>query len=376
MTSGSVQQIHDKFHRDPARSYTLSGRYYWDADIYARERDAIFHRTWQFAGHVSSIANPGDYMVRDILGESIIVMRGRDGELKAYYNVCQHRAHQLLKGEGNVKAFITCPYHAWAYDLDGNLRSARASERVDGFDKAEFCLSKVRIETLAGFIFINLDANAEPLQALAIGLEDDLRRFSPEPENLTLAYSHTYDIKANWKNIIENYCECYHCPASHPSFADGVVDMNSYRIKVNDLHHTHTSKSGAGDPLYDYDAGRGSEFVGLFIWPNVAIEVYPGGNLNVFHNMPTGPETTLQTIEWYFADAQPTPEEQQIIDYMHETVRPEDVVIVESVQEGLRSKGYGQGRFIVDTERTDISEHAVHDFQLRVRQALDEPVPD
>ena len=151
--------------------------------------------------------------------------------------------------------------------------------------------------------------------------------------------------------------------------------MNSYRIKVNSLHHTHTSKSAGGNAIYDYDAARGSEFVGLFIWPNVAIEVYPGGNLNVFHNMPTGPEETHQTIEWYFSDESPTPEEQQIIDYMHKTVRTEDIGIAEIVQEGLRSKGYGQGRFIVDAERTDISEHAVHDFQLRVRQALGEHIP-
>jgi choline monooxygenase len=328
----------DGFHDDPARSH--------------------IHRSWQYAGHVSLLPEPGDYAVREIGDESVILLRDAAGELRGFYNVCQHRGHRLLEGEGHLKKIITCPYHAWAYDLSGALRTARGSERVHDFDKAKVCLKPVRVEALCGFLYFNLDPEAPPL--------------AEQPENLTLAYRKEIDVKANWKNIIENYSECYHCPIAHKSLATTAFDMDSYRIEVHPFYHQHTSRDAGDGQGYEYEADsgpRGHEFGGWYLWPNVCFEFYPGGRLTVLHNLPLAPERTLQLVEWYLPEAAPTAIEREIIAFVDE-VRLEDIPIVESVQRGLHSRGYGQGRFIVDEQNPSLSEHAVHAFQGKVRAAL------
>lgn len=370
----SVEPIDSRaFSLDAELSYTLPAHYLYDADIYVREQEAIFARTWQYVGHARAVDDPGDYIVREIAGESIIVMRGEDAELRGFYNVCSHRAHQLLRGEGNSRA-IVCPYHAWTYDTHGSLRRAKNSELVSGFDPAEFCLKPIQVEIFLNFIFVNLDRGASSLKSQTGTLEDEVRSFSPRLNELTLSHRRPYDIEANWKNLIENYCECYHCPRGHPAFAQELVDMASYRITLHDIHHSHRARAkSSAQKAYEFDAGateHAGEFAGWFLWPNLAIEVYPGGCLNIFHIVPQKPERSSQYIEWYFYDAKPTPAEEEVIEYLHSTVRCEDQVICESVQRGLRSRAYQAGRFIVDAARSDASEHGAHHFQSLVYKAL------
>ncbi|MEM7294795.1 MAG: Rieske (2Fe-2S) protein [Pseudomonadota bacterium] len=139
------------------RAYALPGYLYYDPAVYAREQSQIFNRSWQYVCHVSRIVNPGDYCVRDIGDQSIVVVRGNDGTVSAFHNVCQHRAHRLVEGAGNTGSAITCPYHNWSYELGGALRHAPKSEHVVDFNKSAICLSGVRVEDLCGFIFVNLD---------------------------------------------------------------------------------------------------------------------------------------------------------------------------------------------------------------------------
>ena len=361
------------FHSDPEQSYTLPGAFYFDPTIYAREQSAIFQRTWQYVCHVSKVASAGRYRVQDIGDQSVIVVRVESGELRAFHNVCQHRAHRLLEGEGDIRTSITCPYHAWTYALDGHLTRARGSERVAGFAKNAIRLSPVRVDELCGFIFVNLDPDAAPMSEWYAGLEAEIRALSPHPEQLVHANRRDYLLAANWKNSVENYSECYHCPGRHPTLVDGGLDIGAYRIVTAANHHSHTSKDRGGSQAYAIkgpaDASGGYGFGSWFVWPNLAIEVYPGGNLTAFHHVPDGPESTRQVTEWFFPQAVPTPDEQAVIDFVH-LVREEDLPICESVQRGLHSLGYRQGRFVVDRDRTDISEHAVHDFQRRVVEAL------
>jgi choline monooxygenase len=241
-----------KIDPNPRRSHTLPGSFYYDPAIFAHETDAIFARTWQLAGHVSQLSEPGDYITEEVGEESVIVLRDRAGELRAFYNVCQHRAHRLLEGEGRLKSVITCPYHAWCYGLDGALRTARNSDQVDGFDKAQFSLKPVRIEALCGFVYVNLDPQAP---ALGVGLGDFEREFlsfDPEPQRLVRAYRKVIDVKANWKNVIENYAECYHCPNAHQSLSTAALDMDSYRIHVRGAYHraARTSQAGSFGPTW------------------------------------------------------------------------------------------------------------------------------
>ena len=187
----------------PAPVSSLDARYYIDPAIFEKEREGLLSRTWQFAGHESQVRNPGDYFTFEIAGESLFCIRGQDGILRAFYNVCQHRAHRLVEGAGTTRA-IVCPYHAWSYELTGAFRSGPNVQSVPGFDGASIRLTDVRSESLHGFVFVNLDDDAAPMDAWyrkrcerttlvfsltpgrssragvrGFGIEDDRRRSSP-----------------------------------------------------------------------------------------------------------------------------------------------------------------------------------------------------
>ena len=363
-----------RFSDDPCRSHTLPGPYYYEPEIFEREKRAIFNRTWQYVCHQSRVAAPGQYCVRDIGDQSAVVLRDHDGVLQAFHNVCQHRAHRLLEGSGRLAGGIVCPYHNWSYALGGELRHARHSERVADFDKAGIRLRRVRAERFCGFVFVNLDPEAKPIMEGREGLDREIRELSPNIEELQLANEREIPLAANWKNSVENYSECYHCPNQHPDLCEGSLDLSSYRITVHPEYHSHASR-GVGDSTayaraMDQD-GEEREFGSWLLWPNFALEVYPGGYLNVFHHQPLAPEKTVQRVEWYFPTEEPTPEQREVIAFV-DVVRDEDVPICESVQRGLHSLGYTQGRFIADPGRSHFSEHAVHDFQTKVLDALRE----
>ena len=373
MTHSAEQNLPDVagFADDPNRSYTLPGSFYYQPSIYTREQAAIFNRSWQYVCHISRLAKAGDYCVRDIGDQSVVVLRDRAGCLQAFHNVCQHRAHRLVEGAGNAGSGITCPYHNWSYQLTGELRHAPQSEKVIDFDKSAICLSAVRVETFCGFVFINLDANAAPLKAGLEQLESEIRELSPDVEKLKLSCERQIPINANWKNSVENYSECYHCPNQHPTLSQGSLDLSSYRITVHDKFHSHASRGVGDSTLYSKaEAEEGKrEFGSWFLWPNFVLEVYPGGYLNVFHHLPAGTEKTIQLIEWYFPTEDPTPEQKEVVRFV-DVVRDEDVPICESVQKGLHSLGYSQGRFVANEAREFFIEHAVHDFQRKVLAAL------
>src|SRR5215468_3345635 len=173
----------NRFHPNPERSYTLPASYYFDPAIYAREREAIFYRSWSFVGHIAQLREAGNYITCRIGDQGVLVMRGKDSVLRAFYNVCSHRAHELLAGSGTAKV-ITCPYHAWSYHSDGRLRTARGSEKMAGFDAGEFCLKPVQVEELCGFVFVNLDPQAAPLKQQSGAFESEMRRYCPEIDRL------------------------------------------------------------------------------------------------------------------------------------------------------------------------------------------------
>jgi len=373
MTTVARAAAERPLHENPERSYTLPARYYISPEIYERERAAVFFRSWIYAGHVEDLRTAGSYLTVQIADQNIAVIRGKDGTLRAFYNVCQHRAHELLRGRGRTPV-ITCPYHAWSYHLDGRLRSARGSERVEGFDASEFCLKPVRVEAFGPFVFVNLDPDAAPLAATAGGLLNEIRSYVPELDSLTRVETTTWEVEANWKVIVDNFLECYHCEPAHPAFVQ-LVDIDSYRSVTHDIYSTHVSRSGRPDnKAYKFDPDAPSQ-VGAFwyLWPTMTFNVAPGEpNFALFYLQPLGPERTLQITDYYFADAEPTEQRQARLAYANDVLVVEDNRLCESVQRGLHSRGYLQGRFIVDRDRTQISEHAVHHFHRLVAAALDD----
>ena len=359
---------------DAARSRTLPGFYYHAPDIYEQEKIQIFDRTWQVIAHESELANAGDYVSAEIAEEKVFVIRGNDGVLRAFYNVCQHRAHTLLTGTGNVKSSIMCPYHAWTYTTTGALRTARHTKNMPDFDMADFQLPEIRLETACGFVFVNLDAQALSLNETWPEFSDSVNEHVPWwPELGFHSRSDSPgggDLSANWKVLAENCRECYHCGPAHPAFVD-LVNMKTYEhnyrhgwlLNVAPVrHHQNAAYNVAPDEPCQHS---------LFwhLWPNNLIGVSPGEkNMSFFRYFPSGPENTRISSAFLAIPGEGIKQER--IDYIWNTLWPEDEGICTAVQQGLKSKGYRQGRFVVDSDTGDDTERPIHEFQLQYAEVM------
>lgn len=195
--------------------FSLEQPFYADHSIFERDMARMFRRQWLFVDHASRIPAAGDYLLYEIAGESIILLRDRAGSVRAHYNVCRHRGSRIcLESEGNVKRLV-CPYHAWAYDLDGRLVSAR--RMPDGFDAADYPLHPCRVRVLEGLIFVNLAEDEPPdFDRMA----DHVRPYlAPHGlERTKIAHREVYPTAGNWKLALENFNECYHCAPAHPEY--------------------------------------------------------------------------------------------------------------------------------------------------------------
>ena len=195
--------------------WALDQRFYTDPEIYQLELDRIVTRNWILAGHASQIPDAGDYLVFSLTNESAIIVRGKDGTIRAFANVCRHRGSLIcLENRGNKRKF-ECPYHGWTYDLDGKLIAARSMQR--GFNKEEYGLHPVSLKLLGGLVFVCFCDDPPSLEGAQRNLAEPMAMF--DFENLKVAASKTYPIAANWKLAIENYQECYHCATAHPEYA-------------------------------------------------------------------------------------------------------------------------------------------------------------
>ena len=360
------------FRADPKQSFTMPSRFYNDPDIYELEQEKIFYSNWLYAGHVSQLENTGEYITVQIHEQSIFIIRGRSGELRGFYNVCLHRGHQLLSGEGKTN-IIVCPYHAWAYDFDGNLKAARNSENVDGFDKCDFTLKSVQVEVFCGLVFINLNSEAKSLKEQTGNLEKEIRQYCPVVDDLKFAQRDPYEASCNWKVMVDNFLECYHCAPAHKDFVD-LVDMDSYRTITRGIYSSQIADAPRSTSNRAFNFEKGDVdfgYAGWFLWPNLSIWIYPGeANLSVLQINPDGVDTTLEYQDWFLPDEIPSKQQKDAMAYQKDVLQPEDISLCESVQKGLKSRGYNQGRFIVDNTLSELSEHAVHHFQSMVVEAI------
>ena len=373
-----IQEGDAPFETDSSRSFTLPARFYHDVEIYDAEKAAIFYCSWWYAGHRSQLSSVGDFVTAKIHDQNVFVTRAGDGSLKAFYNVCQHRGHKLLEGSGRRKR-IVCPYHAWSYGLDGQLQHARNTESVRDFNKCDFSLKPVRVEEFCGMVFVNLDQDAVPLAEQAGELEAEIRHYCPHVDELVFAQRDTFDVKANWKVLVDNFLECYHCHVAHRDFVD-LVDMESYRSKVCGIYSSHCSGKARSTSNTAYKFEKGDVdfgFAGWFLWPNLTIWIYPGEpNISTLQMIPAGPGRTIEHQDWFIPTAEPSRQIAAAMVYQKDVLQPEDISLCESVQEGVKSFGYNQGRFVVDADETELSEHAVHHFQQMVVDALGASLSD
>jgi phenylpropionate dioxygenase-like ring-hydroxylating dioxygenase large terminal subunit len=335
--------------------------WYTDPDVLRREGERIFARSWQYVGHIGQVAENGSFFTSSAGEIPVVVTRARDGELRAFLNVCRHRGHVVVSGEGKRGA-LQCPYHAWTYDLDGHLRTAPRSDREPGFRAEELGLVRMQVDTWGPLLFVNPDAEGPPLSEalgdvpgqLAEIIDVDALQFRSRAES---------ELATNWKISCENFLECYHCAVAHPGFS-AVVDVSpdAYRLESKGLVSSQFGPLRDGDSfLAGGDVPR-SQF--HFVWPNFGLNVFPGEpNLSCGPMMPRGPERTARFLDYFFAPDADEEWMRELIAFDDQVGR-EDRALVEGVQRGVRTGVLTEGRLLTESEQL-----VVH-FQRLCAEAL------
>ena len=315
----------------------MSWTAYSDPETLARERREIFERTWHYVGHAGELERPGDFAASSAGHVPVALVRGEDGELRAFLNVCRHRGHEVVSGSGNRKS-LQCPYHAWTYGLDGALRAAPRSEREPGFGTEGIGLLPLRLETLGPLVFVNPDTDATPLAEVLGDVPEKLG----DLDGLVFHSRATYQVEANWKVVMENYLECYHCPVAHPSFSKEVnVDPDDYVLEAGDWTSSQYARSRNGD-------GRGQFH---FIWPATRINVFPGiANLSMGTAVPVSPTRTAGFFDYFFGPDVSADEAEELIAFDSQ-VGAEDRALIESVQRGVGTSLLTEGRLLPESEK-------------------------
>jgi choline monooxygenase len=337
-----------------ARASTLPSSWYTDVEVLELEKRRVFGCAWQLVGRAEQVAGPGDFFTASIADEPIIVARGQDQQLRAFSNVCRHRAGPVAAGPGTRKTF-QCGYHGWSYSLDGKLIGTPEFDGVECFSKEENCLPEFRVETLGALVFVNLDPRSAPLgQTL-----EDLPSLIGNNDLSTMSFAARKDwyVDCNWKVYVDNYLEGYHIPIVHPTL-NREIDYASYRTETRSYYSIQHSpiKESASRLRKDENSSR-NQVQFSWVFPNLMLNVYPD-NYSTNLIVPLGPERTLTVFEWYFRDLDRSDVQEALkrtIEFSDEIQR-EDIAICEAVQRGLRSRTYTGGRYSAKRE------NGVHHF--------------
>jgi choline monooxygenase len=347
----SVEQILSTYDdRAPlSQASTIPAAWYVDPRISELERVSVFSKTWQLVARTDQVQAPGQFVSSTVAGEPIVVVRGNDGVLRAFYNVCRHHAAAVVTQPCGQVALLHCPYHGWNYGLDGSLKGMPEFEGVENFDRAQNGLVPIRVETWECFVFINLDHHAAPLVEFLGGL---VKRVAP----LGIAKLHyfdrrTYNINCNWKVFVDNFLDGgYHVPHLHKGL-NSVLDYKQYTIENEDRYCLQSSPMVASEE----DAATGAVRKGDRAWyfwqhPNLMINCY-AGYMDTNLVIPVDVDHCHVIFDFYFADVTEASREynEQSVN-VGNRVQEEDLGICEDVQRGLKSRAYRAGRLSVRRE--------------------------
>jgi phenylpropionate dioxygenase-like ring-hydroxylating dioxygenase large terminal subunit len=322
-----------------APALTLPFSWYSDDEILRRERSRIFARSWQYGGRAEQVEEPGSVLATDAAGVPILVTRGADGELRALLNVCRHRGAVLMEGSGK-RATVQCRYHAWTYDLDGSLRTAPRADREPDFDPNDWPLLPAAVDTWGPFLFVNPDATAQPLAEHLGALPEILAR-DIDVDDLVFHSRVEFDAAANWKIVVENFLECYHCPTAHPAFS-AQVDVHPDRYLL-EAHPTFGAQ---------FARARKTGDQGQFhlLYPNTGLNVFPGpANLSIGPVLPDGVGRTQRYLDYFFAPGLDLDWIREFFEFDDQVGR-EDTALVESVHRGMAAGVLEQGRLLLNAE--------------------------
>ena len=350
--------------RDIARASTLPATLYFSPQTFEQEKTKLFAATWQVVGHVRQVEQPGDYFTFDLMGEPLVIVRGDDGVLRCFYNVCRHRAGNPASGCGNRKLF-RCGYHGWTYRLDGALLVTPEFDGVEDFDPADFGLAPVPLEEWFNLIFVNLDPEAGPLRESLGELSTQAEKFAfPQ---MKFFERRTYEMNCNWKTYIDNYLEGYHVPSVHPAL-NREIDYSEYTVEpypqyVRQWTPIRGNQSGDSIPRRYSEAGDNLTADYFWIFPNWMLNCYPDNvSLNII--LPLSPERTLAIFEWYLPEDELGGEAAAKSLAFSDEIQAEDVKICEIVQKNLHSRSYHSGRYSVKQET------GVHAFHQMYRELI------
>jgi Rieske 2Fe-2S family protein len=353
------------------RANVLPPRVFHDRSIFDYEMDNWYAGGWVSVGREENALAPGQYFLASVAGENMIVVRGNDGVLRAFYNVCRHRGAVIVEEACGTAPRFQCPYHAWIYDLDGKLRQPRHTELLEGFDPGEWGLIEARCGVWQGIVYLDLSGDAPALETFLGDVVPNFARF--DLGALREAGHFDYDVAANWKALIENYEECYHCPGVHPQL-NKITPYNmgeylpwngpfigSYMEVLPEYETLSLSGEAAGRPaipgMTDEDEKRVYYFA---IWPNQLLSLHPD-YLMLHWLTPMAPDRTLVRCAWFFDPAEMAKDSfdpSDAIEFWDMTNR-QDWHVCELQQQGTRSRAYTAGRY-------SAIESSVHGFDLMV----------
>ncbi|HEX9550129.1 MAG TPA: aromatic ring-hydroxylating dioxygenase subunit alpha [Candidatus Limnocylindrales bacterium] len=361
---------------------TLAGTDYTSPAVWDEERERIWFGGWVCLGRAEEIARAGDYIVHDLAGESIFVVRNLAGELRAFYNVCAHRGTRILDEEpacGHLGKAVKCPYHAWSYDFDGRLIGTPNVHEDEAFERANHPLHAVAIDEYAGFVFVSLNADAAPLlEALTASTEKitDFERY--RLGELRVARRLVYEVEANWKILVENFDECLHCPTIHPELVklvplyrlgevwDGEAPDGGNWMRDDASSFTITGTSGL-PPLPGLEDADRHLYFGAHQFPNLMVNLHPDAVMTYLLE-PRSPSHTTVTSEFLFRPetiAMPDFDPSPVVE-LWDLISRQDWAVCERAQRGVASRAYRSGVY----PRND---RLLFDFNELYRTAMGRP---
>jgi len=334
---------------DLALAHTIPAPWYVDARLANLERRMVFSKTWQLVGRADQVEKPGQFVTATVAGEPLVAVRGNDGLLRAFFNVCRHHAAAVVTEPCGQASLLRCPYHGWNYGLDGSLKGMPEFDGVRDFDRQKNGLVPVRVETWEKFIFVNLDPDAGTLVEFLAGLA---KRVAPLGLSRLHYYKTSmYDIHCNWKVFVDNYLDGgYHVPHLHKGL-NSVLDYKQYTIKNEDRYCLQSSPMvSSGEDAATGNTRRGDRAWYFWQYPNFMFNCYEG-YMDTNLVIPVDVDHCRVVFDFYFADVS-----EEACEYNEQSVsvgnrvQDEDLGICEAVQRGLKSRAYGAGRLSVRRE--------------------------
>ena len=340
-----------------AQAYTIPAAWYTDPRVAHLELQSVFSRNWQAVGRLAQLEKPGDYITASVANEPIVVVRGRDGKLRAFYNVCRHHAMTVMNEPCGHAEHMRCPYHGWTYNLEGELRGMTEFEGVKNFERADHGLVPVRVEPWENFVFVNLDPNAASLHDFLGSLVKLVKPLGFG--QLKFVERRSYIQNCNWKVYVDNFLDGgYHVPHMHKGL-NSVLDYTNYTIENVDRCCVQSSPVSV-DAKSEASAAatrKGDRAYYFWQYPNFMLNWYEG-YLDTNLVLPLGVDRCEVIFDFYFGDTSEAnlPYVRQSMG-VSELVQQEDIVICDGVQRGLSSRAYQAGRLSV---RREAGEHLFH----------------